>query len=96
MPAETLQSKELIQRAVEHLTKIAPVVKDVQVQIRKTSHGLFEATIKVFTKRKKIIAQKQDFSFSKSLQRAINAIEKQLQKMGGLKKWQVTKHIQLS
>ena len=76
---------KLIDRTKEHIKKLYPFSKDVNVHFEREADGSFVSKIHVVTKDHVFHATKRDASLRKSLDKSYHAIRTQLGKLKG--KW---------
>ncbi|MBL7664386.1 MAG: HPF/RaiA family ribosome-associated protein [Bacteriovoracaceae bacterium] len=62
----------------EHIHRIYPEAKKIDVQVRRSPKGDFSAQIKVSSPSHFLLAKKSDESYGHSLERAFDAISKQI------------------
>ncbi len=72
---------KVIQETKEHLKRIFPQSKDVEISVKRDVDGKFVSKIHVRTTSRILHAMKSDPNFRKSLNRTFHAILSQVQKI---------------
>ena len=81
MAKHILQEGRLFKNVKEHIKEIYPQIRNVDIKVKKDSPGTFKSIIKIKTAKKYLVAIKSDQSIQRSLQRAQEAIIKQVDKV---------------
>ena len=74
---------KVIQDTKEHIKRIYPQTKDVDIQVTQDGHGKFVSKIHLRTSSRILHAMKSDPSFRKSLDKTFHAILSQIQRIRG-------------
>ena len=80
-----------INKVQNHIYRVFPHAKNVEIKVKKLSDGNYKSLIKVHVPRKKtLFAQKIDEEFSKSLEKSHLAIIRQVHKLKS--RWDKTRY----
>ena len=72
----------LLDKAIQHLKTIAPKkVRDLSIKVIPEGNGYFKTKIDLKLKKRTLVAIKSDLEMKRALNRAIQAIERQIERM---------------